>query len=77
MRPSSRSCVDLTTFADYFTPATASLGQALPNIDPALEAGIRVLPRTPSMNHKLQAVLQALKTLALDPGTNIALNGLN
>jgi virulence factor Mce-like protein len=68
---------DLTTFANYFAPATAQLRQALPNIDPALAAGIKVLPRTPSMNQKLQSVLQALKSLGLDPGTNVALNGLS
>ena len=68
---------DLTTFANYFAPATAQLRQALPNIDPALEAGVKVLPRTPSMNQQLQSVLQALKNLALDPGTNVALNGLS
>jgi virulence factor Mce-like protein len=67
---------DLTTFANYFAPATAQLEAALPNVDPALEAGIKVLPRTPSMNHKLQGVLASLKSLALDPGTNVALNGL-
>jgi ABC-type transporter Mla subunit MlaD len=69
--------VDLTAFANYLAPATAELRAALPNIDPALEAGIRVLPRTPSMNVKLQAVLASLKSLALDPGTNVALNGLH
>ncbi len=68
---------DLTTFSNYFAPATAQLEQALPNIDPALEAGVKVLPRTPSMNQKLQSVLQALNSLALDPGTNVALNGLS
>jgi virulence factor Mce-like protein len=68
--------VDLKTFANYFAPATAQLEAALPNVDPALEAGIKVLPRTPSMNHKLQGVLASLKSLALDPGTNVALNGL-
>ena len=67
---------DLTTFSNYLAPATVELRQALPNIDPALAAGIKVLPRTPSLNHKLQSVLQALKNLALDPGTNVALNGL-
>src|SRR4029077_21138220 len=40
--------VDLTTFSRYFAPATAQLRDALPQINPALEAGIRVLPRTPS-----------------------------
>jgi hypothetical protein len=67
---------DLTTFARYMQPASADLRAALPQLNPALEAGIRVLPRTPSMNAKLEAVLSALKRLALDPGTNMALNGL-
>jgi virulence factor Mce-like protein len=69
--------VDLTTFSNYFAPATAQLRDALPNIDPALQAGVRVLPRTPGMNQKLQSVLQALENMARDPGTNVALNGLN
>lgn len=67
---------DLTTFASYAAPATAELRAALLNVDPALAAGIRVLPRTPSMNQKLQDVLTALRTLARDPGTNVAVNGL-
>jgi phospholipid/cholesterol/gamma-HCH transport system substrate-binding protein len=67
---------DLTTFSNYFAPATAQLRQALPNIDPALAAGVKVLPRTPAMNQELESVLQALNSLALDPGTNVALNGL-
>ena len=58
-------------------PATAQLYAALPEIDPALEAGIKVLPRTPSMDVRFQRVLDALKNLALDPGTNVALNGLS
>jgi ABC-type transporter Mla subunit MlaD len=68
---------DLTTFSNYFAPATVALRQALPNIDPALAAGVKVLPRTPSMNQKLQGVLGALKSLGLDPQTNVALNGLS
>ena len=67
---------DLTTFAHYMKPATASLKAALPSLNPALEAGIRVLPRTPSMNQRLQGVLSALRKLALDPGTNMSLNAL-
>ncbi|HEY1521978.1 MAG TPA: hypothetical protein VGF70_03120 [Solirubrobacteraceae bacterium] len=69
--------VDLTTFSRAMRPATASLKAALPQLDPALEAGIQVLPRTPSMNVRLEGVLRALKALALDPGTNQALNGLS
>jgi virulence factor Mce-like protein len=68
--------VDLTRFSNYMRPATASLRAALPYLNPALVAGIKVLPRTPSMNTKLEAVLAALRSLARDPGTNIALNGL-
>ena len=45
-------------------------------INPALVAGVKVLPRTPQMNRKLDAVLQQLKATARDPGTNVALNAL-
>jgi virulence factor Mce-like protein len=68
--------VDLKTFADYMRPATASLKAALPQLNPALQAGIQVLPRTPAMNVRLEAVLRSLRALAQDPGSNIALNGL-
>ena len=68
--------VDLQTFANNFNPATAALRQALPNINPALEAGIQVLPRTPAVNVKLEHVLSALKSLSVAPGTNMAINGL-
>ena len=68
--------VDLQTFANNFNPATAALRQALPKINPALEAGIQVLPRTPAVNVKLEHVLSALKSLSVAPGTNMAINGL-
>ncbi len=68
--------VDLTTFGDAMTPATASLNEALPAFVPAIEAGTQTLKRTPSLNANLQQVMNALKGLAQAPGTNIALNGL-
>jgi virulence factor Mce-like protein len=68
---------DLTTLNRQLLPATEQLKQALPNINPALAAGIRVLPRTPPVNQKLENVLGSLRSLSLDPGTNEALNGLN
>src|SRR5205085_2562833 len=68
--------VDLTTFSRYMQPATAALRAALPQINPALEAGVRVRRRTAQMERKLPAVLGQLKTTALDPGTNVALNAL-
>jgi hypothetical protein len=67
---------DLTTFADYMGPATAELRDALPNVNPALKAGVKVLPRTPGMNEGLEGVLTSLGSLVRDPGTNVAVNGL-
>jgi virulence factor Mce-like protein len=68
--------VDFTTLGHALTPATRDLAQALPDINPAIETGTRTLRRTPILNHKLQGVMRSLKTLALAPGTNVALNGL-
>ena len=45
-------------------------------LNPALEQGTQVLGRTPALNARLQQTMQALKTLAAAPGTNIALNAL-
>ncbi len=68
--------VDLTTFGKYMTPATASLKTALPILNPALEQGTQVLGRTPPLNQRLQQTMDALRTLAQAPGTNVALNAL-
>jgi ABC-type transporter Mla subunit MlaD len=69
--------VDFTTFGHYFSPATASLKAALPTLNPALEAGATTLRQTPTLNAGLQKELNALKALAQDPMTNVALNGLD
>jgi ABC-type transporter Mla subunit MlaD len=68
---------DLTTFGRFFSPATGSLRRALPDINPAIEEGTRVLFRTPSLDANLQSVMDALKRLALAPGTNVAINALS
>jgi virulence factor Mce-like protein len=68
--------VDLTTFGKYMTPATASLKNALPILNPALEQGTQVLGRTPALNQRLQQTMDALRTLAQAPGTNVGLNAL-
>jgi hypothetical protein len=68
--------VDLNTFGTQMAPATLELRQALPDINPAIEAGTTTLARTPSLNANLQQVMGALKNLALAPGTNIAINAL-
>jgi hypothetical protein len=67
---------DLTTLGNAMSPATESLKEALPVINPALEAGTRTLKRTPVLNRGLQGVMNSLKSLALAPGTNVALNAL-
>jgi len=67
---------DLAKLGNELTPATAELRAALPDVNPALEAGARTLGRTPVLNRNLQHVMVSLKNLALAPGTNVALNGL-
>jgi virulence factor Mce-like protein len=67
---------DFTTLGHALAPATAELDAALPDINPAIEAGTRTLRRTPTLNAKLQGTMAALRSLALAPGTNVALNGL-
>ncbi len=69
--------VDFTTFGHYFSPGDGvSSNAALPYINPALEAGAITLEQTPTLNSGLQKVMSALKSLAQDPMTNVALNGL-
>ncbi len=67
---------DLTTFGQALSPASAAIQAALPQLNPAIEAGTRTLVRTPALNAKLQQVMTALQQLATSPGTNMALNGL-
>ncbi len=67
---------DLTTLGHAATPASATLGTSLPQINPAIEAGTSTLKRTPVLNANLQQVMGALKSLSLAPGTNLGLNAL-
>jgi virulence factor Mce-like protein len=68
---------NLTTLSRQLTPATAELEATLPVLNPAIEAGTKTLARTPVLNANLQQLLLALQQLALAPGTNEALNGLD
>jgi len=68
--------VDLNTLGTQLAPATEELKLALPQVNPAIEAGTQTLARTPSLNANLQQVMTALKNLALAPGTNVAVNAL-
>jgi ABC-type transporter Mla subunit MlaD len=56
--------------------ATNALRAALPSFNSALEAGERVLPRTVQQDQELQGVFRSLRSMALAPGTNVALNAL-
>jgi virulence factor Mce-like protein len=67
---------DFASLGRSLTPASAELRAALPDVNPAVEAGTSVLRRTPPLNDRLQGVMGALKALATAPGTNVALNGL-
>ena len=67
---------DFATLGRGLVPASAALRASLPDINPAIEVGTRVLGRTPPLNSRLQGVMGALKHLARAPGTNVALNGL-
>jgi virulence factor Mce-like protein len=67
---------DLATLGTGLTPATAELARALPDINPAIEAGTVTLKRTPVLNSGLQRVMAELKNLALAPETNVSLNAL-
>jgi phospholipid/cholesterol/gamma-HCH transport system substrate-binding protein len=68
--------VDLNVLGGQMAPATAELRRALPDINPAVEAGTVTLARTPSLNAHLQQVMEALRGLAQAPGTNVAINAL-
>jgi virulence factor Mce-like protein len=68
--------VDLARVSNDLRPGTAALRDALPTLNGALVTGVRVLPRTPPMNAKLQRVLSSLESLARQPETNVALNAL-
>jgi len=67
---------NLAQFGTNLTPATLALRRTLPELNPAIEAGTRTLGQTPPLNSRLQQVMNSLKSLALAPGTNVALNAL-
>ncbi len=68
---------DLTTLGQALDAPTAQLQTTLPVLNPAIEAGTQTLARTPILNANLEQLLRAVQSLALAPGTNQALNGLN
>jgi ABC-type transporter Mla subunit MlaD len=67
---------DLAQLGRSLTPATVALRDALPAVNAALIAGAHTLSRTPPLNARLQQVMRSLRSLALAPGTNVAVNAL-
>jgi hypothetical protein len=67
---------DLTTLGVALQSPTRDLQPTLVNLNPAIEAGTTTLRRTPALNSKLRDTMNALKDLAVNPGTNVALNAL-
>jgi ABC-type transporter Mla subunit MlaD len=69
----------LAEFRDFsieLDNAAQELPRTLPRIVPALETGIPVLKRSPSINEGLRKVLVSLRELMEAPGTGTALRGL-
>jgi virulence factor Mce-like protein len=76
LRVQQPALADLTTLGRDLQPATASLKQALPVLNPALEVGTDTLRRAPPLDQRLEGAMHALKGLAQAPGTNLAVNAL-
>ena len=69
----------LAEFRDFsaeLDDAAQELPRTLPRIVPALETGIPVLRRSPSINNGLRKVMVSLRELMAAPGTGTALRGL-
>lgn len=60
---------DTTNLFHRLRPAFASLADASTQLAPAETAGIRALPRTPSLNRRLTATLAAIQRLAQNQAT--------
>jgi virulence factor Mce-like protein len=68
--------VDFTDLSRRLIPAANALPGALPKINSALAAGIKVLPQTVTLNNNTQEVFRALDDLVQEPSTGLALNDL-
>jgi virulence factor Mce-like protein len=68
--------VDFTDLSRRLLPAAQVLPSALPKINSALAAGIRVLPQTVTLNRNTELVFKALDDLVSDPNTQLALDDL-
>ncbi|MEA2431543.1 MAG: phospholipid/cholesterol/gamma-HCH transport system substrate-binding protein, partial [Thermoleophilaceae bacterium] len=67
---------DFTDLSRRLIPAANALPIALPKINAALAAGIKVLPQTVTLNRNTEKVFRALDDLVNEPTTGLALNDL-
>ena len=67
---------NLEGFGRDFAPATAELREALPTLNSAIEKGIPVQRRAPTLNEELGETLDQLRELAQAPGTIPGVRGL-
>jgi virulence factor Mce-like protein len=67
---------DFTDLSRRLQPAANALPIALPKINAALAAGIKVLPQTVTLNRNTEKVFRALDDLVNEPTTRLALNDL-
>jgi virulence factor Mce-like protein len=67
---------DFTDLSRRLLPAANVLPVALPKINAALAAGIKVLPQTVTLNKNTEKVFRALDDLVQEPTTHLALNDL-
>jgi hypothetical protein len=68
--------IDSAGLGRDLTAATGELRKALPIVNPALEVGTPTLRRSSILYGNLRGALVALRDLAQDPSTNLALRGL-
>ena len=67
---------DFTDLSRRLQPAANVLPVALPKINAALAAGIKVLPQTVTLNQNTEKVFRALDDLVQEPTTGLALSDL-
>ncbi len=67
---------DFAEFSRLLRPGVRDLRAALPILNQAVSLGKKVLPRTVTMNHDLQGVMEELNNLVADPSTLTSLNRL-
>ncbi len=69
--------VDSTGLMHDLRPGVAALRTAAPALSDALGAGIKVLPKTPPLNKRLESLLRELQTFSNDPLVPRGINATN